>query len=273
MDRTLDATTAVRSDASFEFAWTPDGTRLRYFRQGPPDAPAVLMLHGLSDSSFSFSRILPLMPPQLQALAPDARGHGESDRPAGGYELEGLARDAAAILDAAHIDRAFVVGHSMGSFIARVLAADAPDRVTGLLLLDPPPSGDGRVLHELRTYAATMTDPIDPVFVREFQESCVKRPVPPEFMDLVVQESLKVPAAVWRAAIAAMTAYDPVEHRITCPTLVLGGEEDAVFSVAEMMVVADRIRGARVRMLPGIGHTPHWEDPETTVSILLEELG
>jgi non-heme chloroperoxidase len=118
------APAAVRSDARFSIAQVPDGTRLRYFRQGPPDAPAVLMLHGLSDSSFSYSRILPLIPPQFQALALDARGHGESGRPETGYDLTNLARDAVAVLDAAHIRSAFVVGHSMGTFIARGMAAD-----------------------------------------------------------------------------------------------------------------------------------------------------
>jgi non-heme chloroperoxidase len=266
------APAAVRSDARFSIAQVPDGTRLRYFRQGPPDAPAVLMLHGLSDSSFSYSRILPLIPPQFQALALDARGHGESGRPETGYDLTNLARDAVAVLDAAHIRSAFVVGHSMGTFIARGMAAIAPDRVSGLMLIDPGPSGTNAVLTGLWDVVARLTDPVDPLFVREFQESCIERPVPPEFLDLVVQESLKLPAAVWRAALAGMMGYEPCEERITCPALVLGGEKDTVFSVDEMKTVADRIPGGRVRILEGIGHTPQWEDPRTTVGILLDEL-
>ncbi len=266
------APAAVRSDARFSVARTADGTRLRYFRQGPPDAPAILMLHGLSDSSFSFSRILPLVPPQFQALALDARGHGDSDRPAGGYDLTTLARDAIGVLDAAQVPRAFVVGHSMGTFVARVMAAIEPDRVTGLMLMDPGPAGPTAVMHDLWDVVVRLTDPVDPTFVREFQESCVWRPVPPEFMDLVVHESLKLPAAVWRGALAGLMAYEPCEERITCPALVLGGDKDAVFSVSEMTAVADRIPGGRVRILESIGHTPQWEDPRTTVSVLLEEL-
>ena len=272
MKSTIDSTqTAVRSDARFSFARMPDGTRLRYFRQGPPDAPAVVLLHGLSDSSFSFSRILPLVPPQVQAIALDQRGHGESDRPATGYELSGLASDALNVLDAAHVSRAVIVGHSMGTYVARVMAALAPHRVASLVLIDPGP-GTNAVLQELSDAVAQLNDPVDPAFVREFQESCIRRPVPPEFMDLVVQESLKVPAAAWRAALAGMMAYEPVENRITCPTLVLGGDHDAVFSVDEMSAVARGIKDGRVRMLEGIGHTPHWEDPRTTIGILLEEL-
>ena len=266
------APAAVRSDARFSVARTADGTRLRYFRQGPPEAPAVLMLHGLSDSSFSFSRILPLVPPQFQALALDARGHGESERPSAGYDLSTLARDAVSVLDAARIDRAFVVGHSMGTFVARVMAAIEPARIAGLMLIDPGPSGTTAVMHDLWDAVAQLTDPVDPIFVREFQESCVARPVPPEFMELVVQESLKLPAAVWRAALAGLMAYEPCEERITCPALVLGGDRDTVFSVSDMTAVADRIPGGRVRILESIGHTPQWEDPRTTVSVLLEEL-
>ena len=272
MKATIDSTqSAVRSDARFSFARMPDGTRLRYFRQGPPDAPAILLLHGLSDSSFSFSRILPLLPPQVQAIAIDQRGHGESDRPSAGYELSGLAADALNVLDAEKVKQALVVGHSMGTYVARVMAALAPQRVASLVLIDPGP-GTNAVLQELRDAVSRMNDPVDPAFVREFQESCIRRPVPPEFMDLVVQESLKLPAAVWRAALAGMMAYEPVEDRITCPTLVLGGDHDAVFSVAEMTTVANVIKGGRVRVVEGVGHTPQWEDPRTTIGVLLEEL-
>jgi non-heme chloroperoxidase len=266
------APAAVPSDARFSIARTPDGTQLRYFRQGPPGAPAILLLHGLSDSSFSFSRILPLIPPQFQAIALDQRGHGESDRPEKGYELAGLAQDAIHVLDAAQVKRAFVVGHSMGTFVARTMAALAPERVGGLLLIDPGPRGTNAVLEGLWDVVAQLTDPVDPVFVREFQVSCIERPVPPDFLDLVVQESLKLPAATWRAALSGMMAYEPCEDRINCPALVLGGDRDTVFSVAEMRAVASAINGGRVKILEGIGHTPQWEDPRTTVNILLEEL-
>lgn len=272
MNLSVNSAPAVRSDARFNVARMPDGTRLRYFRQGPPEAPAILMLHGLSDSSFSFSRILPLIPPQFQALALDARGHGESDRPASGYDLPTLAQDAISVLDAARVDRAFVVGHSMGSFIARVMAATAPDRVSGLMLIDPGPLGVNAVLHDLWDVVATLSDPVDPAFVRDFQLSCMERPVPAEFLELVVQESLKLPAAVWRAALAGMMGYQPCEEQITCPALVLGGENDTVFSVSEITAVAERIPGGRVRILDAIGHTPQWEDPRTTVGILLDEV-
>lgn len=266
------ATAAVRSDARFSIATMPDGVRLRYFRQGAVDGRAILMLHGLSDSSFSYSRILPLIPPQYHALALDIRGHGESDRPAAGYDLTNLAWDAVHVLDAAHVSQALVVGHSMGTFIARTMAALAPERVSGLVLIDPGPSGTSAIMHELGAVVTAMTDPVDPLFVRGFQESCIARPVPPEFMDLVVQESLKLPAAVWRAALASLMAYEPCEEQISCPALVLGGDKDAVFSVEEMTTVADRIPGGRVRILEGVGHTPQWEDPRTTVGVLLDEL-
>ena len=266
------AAATVASDARFSVARMPDGTRLRYFQQGPPDAPAILMLHGLSDSSFSFSRILPLIPRQYQAIALDARGHGESERPDTGCQLTELASDALHVLEAARVSKAFVVGHSMGTFVARTMAAMAPDRVAGLILLDPGPTGGNAVLQQLWDVVARLTDPVDPVFVREFQVSCIERPVPPDFLDLVVQESLKLPAATWRAALAGMMAYEPCEDRITCPALVLGGDRDTVFSVSEMQAVASGIPGGRLRILEGIGHTPQWEDPRTTVDILLEEL-
>src|ERR1044071_5450020 len=65
----------------------------------------------------------------------DQRGHGESDRPVGGYAMQQFAGDVVAFMDAMNIKQATIVGHSMGSFVARYVAVEAPERVTRLVLV------------------------------------------------------------------------------------------------------------------------------------------
>lgn len=245
------------------------GLRLRYIERGPANAPAVIMLHGYSDSSFSFSRVMPLLPDTLRAIAVDGRGHGESDRPASGYSMDDFARDTIQLLDALGIERATLVGHSMGSFIARRVAVLAPERVSGLVLVGAGIRGDNDAVRSLREPVQALTEPIDEAFVREFQVSTIARPVPPEFLETAIRESRKLPPAAWKGIFSGLVEYKGGEHGIKAPTLVLGGDKDAIFSVAEQRAIAQAIPGATATIAPGIGHAIHWEDPERFVSELM----
>ena len=248
------------------------GAHLRYVCQGPTSGPAVIMLHGYSDSSFSFSRVLPLLPSWLRVIVPDQRGHGASSRTEA-YSMDDMADDVVELMDVLKVPTVTLVGHSMGSFVARRAAALAPARITRLVLVGAGPSSRNAALRDVHRGANGLSDPVDRDFVREFQYSTVNRPVPAEFMERVIAESLKLDAATWKAVIAGLVAYTPAESAITAPVLVLGGDRDAVFSVAEQRDLAAKIRGAQVLILEGIGHTPHWEDPPRFVTELLEFLG
>lgn len=116
------------------------GVRIRYAEQGDPGGPAVIFLHGFSDSWFSWSRVLPLIPARYHVIAPDSRGHGGSDKPEGGYAMRDLAGDVLALMDALHLERATIVGHSMGSVVAQQIAVAAPGRVERLVLVGSGPS-------------------------------------------------------------------------------------------------------------------------------------
>jgi pimeloyl-ACP methyl ester carboxylesterase len=246
-----------------------NGLRLRYADRGPKNGVAVLMLHGITDSSFSFSRVLPLMPANVRVIVPDQRGHGDSDRPEAGYRVDDFAIDALLLLDALNVQRAVVVGHSMGSFVARRMAERAPDRIERLILVGSAPSVRNDVVDGIRQAFEALQDPIDPAFVREFQMSTVHQPVPEDFMDRAIAESRKVPARVWKAALAGLFAYEPATPGASfVPTLVLGGAHDAVFSRAEQEALAEGIPGASVQILSDIGHSLQWEAPERFVSLL-----
>ena len=250
----------------------PSGVRLHYIEQGPASGPGVLLLHGYSDSSFSWSRVMPLLPPELRVVAIDQRGHGRSDRPERGYSLDDFATDALQAMETLGIDSATVVGHSMGSFVARRVAERAPERVQRLVLLGSASTAANAVVRELLGVVNGLTDPVEPGFVREFQMSTAARPVPPEFLERVIANSQAMPARVWKAALASLVEYRP-SGAIQCPTLVVGGDVDGVFSAAEQAQLARQIPGAVLDLEPGVGHALNWEDPDRFIASLLRFLG
>jgi pimeloyl-ACP methyl ester carboxylesterase len=111
---------------------------------------------------------------------------------------------------------------------------------------------------------APLTDPIDPAFVREFQESTLAQPVPPAYLDAVVQESLKVPARVWRAAFTGFfeDEFTGELGTITVPTLVIWGTRDSFCSRADQDALLAGIAGSRLVVYENAGHALHWEEPE-----------
>ena len=272
----VDSTTdpaAAAAGVKFHQAQLPGGVRIRYAERGPANGPAVVMLHGYSDSWFSFSRVIPLLPDTMRVIAVDQRGHGGAGRPADGYSMDDFARDVIQLMDALQIERATVVGHSMGSFVARRVAALAPGRVAGLLLVGAGIRADNDAVRSLQSPVDNLTDPVDPAFVREFQSSTIARPVPPAFLERVISDSHKLTAAVWKKVYAGLVEYEAAEPAIKSPTLVLGGDKDAIFPVAEQEALAKAIAGASITIVPGVGHTLHWEDPERFAKELVAFVG
>src|SRR5215510_5033689 len=111
------------------------GVRLRYAEGGDPAGRPIMLLHGYTDSWFSFTRALPYFDPSWRVYILDQRGHGDSERPAGGYTFPDFAADVIAFMDAKGIQRATLVGHSMGSLVAQGVAIAAPERVERLVLI------------------------------------------------------------------------------------------------------------------------------------------
>ena len=199
------------------------GVSLQYAEHGLHDGHPVVFLHGFTDSWFSFSRILPDLPDSWRAFAVSQRGHGDSERPAAGYGMPDLGADAVAFLDAMRLPQVTLVGHSMGSLVAMQVALDAPERIDKLVLLGSAANMRSEEVNGLVREIDALGDNVPPEFARGFQESTIHHPVPPEFLERVVEESLKVPARVWRAAAAGQLAADYTNalDRITMPVLLL----------------------------------------------------
>jgi non-heme chloroperoxidase len=245
-----------------------NGLTLHFAAQGPATGPAIVMLHGFTDSWFSFSRVLPLMPPETRIVAPDMRGHGDSDRPSIGYRLADLADDVVRLLDALRIPKVVLVGHSMGSFVARKVYELAPDRVSRLVLVGAGPSTQTPVMSGLMHMINWLTDPVDEPFVREFQMSCVHAPVPEPFMEAVIANSRRMPARIWKDVMQGLLESEINLSRPEVRTLVLGGWQDAVFSATEQIMLARQFPRGELHLIDGVGHTLHWEQPATFVNAL-----
>lgn len=226
-----------------------------------------MMLHGYSDSWFSFSRLLPALPPAWHVVVPDQRGHGDSDRPAEGYDINDMARDALELMDRLAIGSVTLVGHSMGSFVAQRMAALAPRRIASIVLAGSGPSLANDVVVELSAAVDALSDPVDPGFIREFQMSTLHRFPPDEFLRRVMTESAKLPARVWKQVMQGFLRA-PECGAIQCPALVVWGEQDAIFSRREQEELLRRIPGAVLKVMRGVGHSPHWEDPAAFLHLL-----
>ena len=246
------------------------GPQVHYAAQGDPDGQPILFLHGYTDSWFSFSRLLPLLPTHYRAYAVSQRGHGDSDRPDCCYGVDDLVADVVAFLDAVGVERVTMVGHSGGSFPARVVAETHPERVTRLMLIGSAVTPLKQETRELQAAVHTLEDPVPAEFAREFQASTVHVPLPEAFFEQVVAESLKLPARVWKSALDGLLAVDDTADlgQITAPTLLIGGERDEFFSREEVEGLAAAIPGARLLVYPETGHAVQWERPERVANDL-----
>ena len=249
----------------------PSGIELSYTEHGDRNGPALILLHGYTDSRRSFDPLTPHLPAWLRTIAFSLRGHGNSTKAPSAYRCSEHATDIAQAMDALAIRSAVVAGHSMSSMIAQRLALDLGGRVEGLILLGAFRTLAGNpAVEALHDEVMKMGDRVDPDFVRAFQESTVHKPVGPSFMSTVIEESCKVPAFVWRAALKAQLEESFTDElpRIAAPSLVIWGDRDAFMPYEEQLALTAALRRCELHVLPGAGHALHWEDPQTVAGLI-----
>ena len=263
---------AGTSEVQFSSVLLKTGVRLRYAYKGDPSGTPVILLHGYGDSWFSYSRLLPLLDKKYRIYIPDQRGHGDSDRPVGGYALQQFAADIVAFMDALNVKQAAIVGHSMGSFIGQHVAVLAPERVNRLVLIGSATKIRNGVVEGLQKEITALKDPVSEKFVRDFQASVTFKPVPQDFFEGIVKESMKLPAPVWREVMAEMLSPDgEVElKKIKTPTLIIWGDKESIFPRSEQDMLTSALRRSVLKVYPDIGHVPVWEAPEQVAKDLQE---
>lgn len=251
----------------------PNRVTLPYAEQGAPTGVPTVLLHGFAGSWRDFELVFPHLSDSVRAIAVTQRGHANASAPESGYHLDDFVADVAAFMDALHLERAVIVGHSMGSSVAQCLAVDHPDKVLGLVLVGTSLTarGDPALQAFWDSTLSTLTDPIDPAFVRGFLDTTLAQPVPPEFFEVLMRDTQAVPARVWKEAFKRRLEVDlsAAPPKIGVPTLIVWGDRDGRCSRREQEALKDMINGSRLLVYPGAGHSPPCEEPARFASDVL----
>lgn len=250
------------------------GIRIPYAVTGDPGGEPVVFVHAYVESWRYFEVVLGLFPATWRGYAPTQRGHGDADQPLGGYRPEDLAADVVGFMDAIGIRRAALVGSSSGGLVCQVVAGTYADRVSALVLISSPAHlGDKRAFAEMWETISARDDPLDREFVEDFVRSTSPDSVPEDLVVTLVEESLKVPARVWKDTLRELIDADVRAkcERITAPTLLIAGSDDP-FVLDDQQELLRTIEGARLAHYDGVGHGVHLAQPDRVVNDIVDFL-
>jgi pimeloyl-ACP methyl ester carboxylesterase len=257
-----------------------DGGDIAVSQDGPRDAPALVLIHGLAASMRSWDLLVPLLANTYRVVRIDLLGHGRSAKPAGGgYAIPEQAARIGAALDRLGVRDAVVVGHSTGGMVATALAEQRRDLVTALAFIDTGPRVDAFISNGL-VGQLMFTPVVGPLLwrlrtdglIRQAAGTAVSRPgvtVPQSFVDDVRGMTYHAFTATSRASDDYLRR-SPIPERLTPlgkPLLVIFGADDRRWrssSAADYRTVP----GSTVELLPGVGHSPILEDPPRTAALL-----
>ena len=243
--------------------------------------PWLVMIQGMGLDRLGWQPVLGTLGRHFRLVLVDNRGFGSSSQ-AGSFSVADMAGDVVAVLDAAGIRRAHVMGASLGGMVAQELAIAHPERVDGLILACtaegwpfayPMPAASVRML------AATAGLTAEAALRRHTENALSARTVRdhPELVSRLVEIQRSRPADTAalsaQAAAGARYAGRLRQRRIRARTLVLQGGADTVVDPRNARLLADRIPGAELVIFPELGHLLFWEDPDgfadATASFLL----
>lgn len=240
-----------------------NGLRLPCAETGNPAGRPVVLVHAYVESWRYFEGVLGQLPGHLHAYAPTQRGHGDAGVPEHVYRPEDFAADIVELLDALGLDSAALVASSSGGLVSQLVASAHPGRVSALVLISSPARLAGKpAVEAMWREVSALEDPLDRAFVDEFVRSTSPASVPDDVVEVLVEESLKVPARVWKETLRGLLLTDARAdlHRITAPTLLVAGDEDA-FVGDDQRVLLEGIPNARLIFYDGVGHAPHLARP------------
>ncbi len=247
-----------------------NGVKMAYNEMGDTSGKPLLLIHGLTDNSRTWSLMVPFLKGKYHIYAIDLRGHGMTSAPECCYTISDFAYDAKLFLDAMNIDKADVVGHSLGSFTTQGLAARYPEKVNKVVLVSTAITGGSGPGGWLWDNVMPVKEPFDPnsKFMMEWYWS--PKPVDQTFIKHMREESAAVPLHVWKGAV-----YDvdggTLAHKtslITAPTMIFWGDQDPLMNAAAQEPLKKAFPKARYEVFPGFGHNMFWEDPQRAASLI-----
>jgi pyruvate dehydrogenase E2 component (dihydrolipoamide acetyltransferase) len=271
-----DGAAATPDAAALSESWVELGEhRVHVVTAG--DGPPTVLLHGLGGSLVTWMSVADRMSRQRRVVLVDLPGHGASAAPdpaSSDYSLSGLSSLVADAIAAICAGPVVIVGHSLGGAVATLVAAGSPSLVAGLVLIDPAGAGPD----------------VNPEVAR-LLEAGPSEAASRELLELFVEDSTLLTAtgiaeharALARPGVheavraTAHGAFDRAAQRIDLtgslarlsqPVLVIWGAEDRVFGVEQAHALGHAAAQARVRIIPGVGHSPHLEAPDEVVALI-----
>ena len=267
------------------FAVADDGARIHY-RVAGQRGPWVILLQGLGLSGRFWFKLPSMLGSgrahPFRVLVVDNRGTGFSDAPRRPWSMARMAEDARAVLDAAGVGRAVVVGTSMGGMIAQHLALRRPERVRGLVLLATGPGLPYGRLPGLATIRRLVgLRFIDQSRVgSELARLLLPPSAQPRAEEILADwpEALKEEAADSRSFlfhVAAVASHSTGSRlgRIRCPTLAMTGDQDALMHPKNSHILAARIPNATCQVLEEVGHDIIGLAPDAIVEGIIRVCG
>jgi pimeloyl-ACP methyl ester carboxylesterase len=234
-----------------------------YLDQG--SGPAVLLIHAFPLNRTMWAPQLPALSNRFRVIAPDLPGFGES-QPASPWSMEDFAEDLQQLLDALGVRDAAIAGVSIGGYIAFAFWSKYPERIRQLVISNSRARADNETEKSARNEmiaaiqqrgASILPDRMLPRLLQPNPSAEAARTV----RDIMAQAN---PSA---AAYALMAMRDRMDfstmlHRVTCPAMVITGENDVIIRAEDSRDVAERISGARFVTIPNSGHLSNLENPE-----------
>jgi pimeloyl-ACP methyl ester carboxylesterase len=261
-------------DASKKRIALPSGESLAYIDRGERSGPAVVLIHGYTDSARDWVPMLPYLSKRDRLILVDIRGHGQSSKPECCYTRIDFAYDIKLLLDALGVQRADIVGHSLGSIIAQTFAEYWPERTAHVVLISstggsPPDRPKKPLQFDFAAEIRKLKEPIeaDSPFMIAWWDS--PTPVDPDFIRRQRRDAAGIPLRVWLAvldqALPANNIYTDLQStlpRLKAPTLLIWGSQDPIMEEDMRQSLRKALPSAKVKIFDGLGHNPFWEDPQ-----------
>jgi 3-oxoadipate enol-lactonase len=243
------------------YALSDDGVRLHYDVFGRRNGEPVLLIQGLGADSRGWTFQRPAIGRHYRGIVFDNRGVGRSSKPVGSYDLERMANDAVAVLDAAGVESAHVMGASMGGVIAQILAVEHPERVRSLVLACTACRHLGWRRELLEDWAATAQARGMRAFAAENMRWLVGpralRRFWPAF-GVLTPLAISAPSHSFVSQVNAILDVDDslreFLHTVAVPTLVLVGSQDILTPQADSEEIAELIPDAELAVVQGGAH-------------------
>jgi pimeloyl-ACP methyl ester carboxylesterase len=237
----------------------------------------LVLLHGLGGCQDNWELQVPAFAPFYRVITVDLRGHGQSPKPKGPYRMSQLAADLALLLMRLGARPAHVLGLSLGGAVAQQLAIDEPDLVRSLILVNTLPhfvSKEWRQrLMGVRRFAAAYLGDMEKI-----ADDVAGRLFPaleqtPLRLEAATRLALNDPAA-YRATLWAVARFDVTRllDLITCPTLVVAGEQATTLPLAPKRALAERLPHGQFLLIPNSAHATPIDQPEVFNAAVLEFL-